>query len=225
MSGAAPGPKARPTPPVGGPRLSEELARLIETFSERPVTLREVTEVLHGRGYTLLLILLALPFCTPIPLPGLSTPFGLVIALVGFRLSLRQAPWLPARLLDTRLPPGFFAAVLGAARHVLRVLEWGLRPRWTALVGEGVLQHVYGAMILVSGALLLLPLPVPLSNMLPALVVVLIAAALLERDGCCALAALVSFALTLCFFAALAWGGAEGIGWLTGRLGGAAHPR
>jgi hypothetical protein len=211
------------TPPPRPALLSDELARLIETFAERSVTLREVMAVLHGRGYTLLLILLALPFCTPIPLPGVSTPFGLVIAIVGFRLSLRQEAWLPARLLDTALPPRFFAGMLSAGRWIIRLLERALRPRCVAMVDQGVLHHVYGVMILVSGLLLLLPLPIPFTNSLPAWVVILTASALLERDGYCAVAALTLFALTLGFFAALVWGGAEGIGrvndWLDRRTG------
>ena len=55
-------------------RLSEELQRLIESFAERSVRLREVLEVMHGRGYTMLLILVTFPFCTPIPLPSFSAP-------------------------------------------------------------------------------------------------------------------------------------------------------
>ncbi|MHB1155416.1 MAG: exopolysaccharide biosynthesis protein [Phycisphaerales bacterium] len=195
-------------------RLSEELARLIPMLAERSVTLRQVIDVLRGRAYTLLLILLALPFCTPIPLPGLSTPFGLVIALIGFRLSLRQKPWLPARLLDTTLPPRFFTRVLSATRRFIRFLEWGLRPRLTFLIDQRVLSHLWGMMILASGLLLLLPLPIPFSNLLPAMVVVLTAAALLERDGYCAIAATMMMVLTLAFYAALIWGGAEGIDWL-----------
>lgn len=197
------------------PRLSDELSRLIATFAERSVSLREVVAVLHGRAYTLLLILLALPFCTPIPLPGLSTPFGLVIALVGFRLTLRQAPWLPDRLLDLTLPPRFFGTVLAAGRRVIRLLEWALRPRWTSLFERPALHHVYGVVILVCGSLLLLPLPVPFTNSLPAITVVLMAAALMESDGYCAVAALALFGVTLVFFVALGWGAVEGVGWLT----------
>jgi hypothetical protein len=59
---------------VTPPRLSEEIGKLVATFAERPVRLREIVEVTRGRGYTLLLMLLALPFCTPIPLPGSPSP-------------------------------------------------------------------------------------------------------------------------------------------------------
>ena len=165
-------------------RLSEELAFLIAEFAERPVRLREVMSLLHGRAWTMLLIILALPFCTPIPLPGISMPFGLVIAAVGLRLALGQKPWLPPRLLDTKVPPHSFSKVLGATRRLIRFLELFLRPRSAWLLDVKVLQHASGAVILLSGVLLVLPLPIPFTNGLPALTVVLIAGAMLERDGC-----------------------------------------
>ena len=55
-------------------KLSEEIEGLIAAFGEGPVTLRGMMAVLRGRAYILAVFLLALPFCTPIPLPGLSTP-------------------------------------------------------------------------------------------------------------------------------------------------------
>ena len=150
-------------------RLSEEIEALIAAFGERPLRLREVMAVLRGRAYTLLLLLLAIPFCTPIPLPGLSTLFGVMIALIGFRLALGQKPWLPQRLLDTTLPPGFFTRVLRGARRLVRFLEAFLRPRLSQLVEARIFRHGSGVIILVCGLLLLLPLPIPFSNGLPAL--------------------------------------------------------
>jgi hypothetical protein len=205
-------------------RLSEEIAGLIEAFSERSVTLREILDVLRGRAYTLLVILLALPFCTPIPLPGVSSLFGLVIAMIGFRLALRQKPWLPQRLLDTQVPPRFFGRLLGAARRLIRGLEFFLRPRWSYLLDAKPFHHAYGAIICVCGLLLLLPLPVPLSNGLPAITIVLVACAILERDGYCLIAGLVLFTLTLGFFGALLWGGTEAFAWLREMLRGIIEP-
>src|SRR5215210_7264423 len=101
-------PPAGKRPQQPAPRkLSEEIGALLEGLTERSVTLREVLDVTHGRAYTLLLILLALPFCTPIPLPGFSTPFGLLIALIGARLALLQEPWLPERVLNKPLSRKF----------------------------------------------------------------------------------------------------------------------
>ena len=80
------------TPPK---KLSEELIELRERVAERAVTIRELLYVLKGRAYMLLVILLTLPFLLPVPLPGLSTPFGLAIILICLRLALGQRPWLP----------------------------------------------------------------------------------------------------------------------------------
>src|SRR5262245_40843190 len=87
--------------------------QLSVALAERAVTLREVLVALQGRAYLLLVLLLALPFITPIPLPGLSTPFGLAIALVAARLAAGQRPWLPKKLQRKELPPGFFGRVFG----------------------------------------------------------------------------------------------------------------
>ena len=164
-------------------KLSKELAGLQVRFAERPVTLREVILVLRGRAYDLLLILLALPFCTPIPLPGLSTPLGLVIAIVALRLALGQHPWLPERLLDRRLPSGFFGKLIAAAAGVIRLLENLLRPRLAPLTDHGWLRQLHAVTMMIAAVVLLLPLPIPLTNTFPGWVILLIASGLMERDG------------------------------------------
>src|SRR6186997_1911332 len=118
-----------PADPARPRKLSEELAMILREFEVETVTLREVLGLLHGRGYVLLVMLLALPFCTPVPLPGLSTPFGLIITIIGARLALGAKPWLPARLLDTRLPPKIFAKVFAFTRKIILGFERLLQPR------------------------------------------------------------------------------------------------
>lgn len=211
--------------PRPGPRhLSEELQVLIHTFAERSVRLREVLEVLRGRGYTILLIVLTLPFCTPIPMPGFSGPFGLIVALIGFRLALLQKPWLPARLLDTNLPARFFPRVLAATRKLARSLERFLKPRLVRLLHWRLVQHFIGVMIFVSGLLMMLPFPIPFSNGLPALTILLLAAAMLEDDGYVAVAGAVMFLVTLIFFAAIGWSGAEFVNFIRDIFGNLPEP-
>ena len=169
-------------------------------FAERAVTLREVIAVLHGRAYLLLVILLALPFCAPVSLPGLSTPLGAVIALISLRLALGQRPWLPERLLDWRLPPGFFVRVFRMTARLLRFLETLLRPRATAFVEARILRNLHAVVMLVAAGVLLLPLPIPLTNAFPAWAIILIAAGLLERDGAFVAAGYAMFAAGTAYF-------------------------
>src|SRR3954470_17372648 len=131
-------------------KLSVELGELRDRAAERAITLREVIYTLQGRAYLLLVLLLALPFITPLPLPGLSTPFGLAIALIALRLSLGQRPWLPMKLQRRTLPAGFLGKLFRVAERVLRFLEKFLRPRLTFLTDTRLLVQLHAVLMLVA---------------------------------------------------------------------------
>jgi hypothetical protein len=172
-----------PADPLRPRKLSEEFALILKEFEVETVTLREVLGLLHGRGYVLLVMLLALPFCQPIPLPGLSTPLGLIIAIIGGRLVMGWKPWLPSRLLDTRLPPNVFAKVFAVTQKIVAWFERLLRPRLLWVTATPQREQLHAVPIVVCALMLLLPLPLPFSNVLPAWGIMLIAGGLLERDG------------------------------------------
>ncbi|EIP98234.1 putative ABC-type transport system, permease component [Opitutaceae bacterium TAV1] len=174
------------------------------------VTLADVIATLRGRAYTLLLILLALPFITPIPLPGLSTPFGAAIAIIAFRLMLGQRPWLPEWLQKKRLPPGFFGRVFSVTEKVVRFLEKFLRPRPGLLTEQEWLRRAHALLIFASALVLLLPLPVPFSNSFPAWAILLAAGGLLERDSRAIVCAYAVAAAGVVFFVFLGGAVQEG---------------
>lgn len=177
---------------------------ILREFEVETVTLREVLGLLHGRGYVLLVMLLALPFCTPVPLPGLSTPFGLIITVIGARLAIGRKPWLPARLLDTRLPPKIFEKVFAFTRKIILGFERLLKPRLLWVTASARLEQLHAVPIVICALMLLLPLPVPFSNIVPAWGILLLAGGLLERDGGFILAGYVASVVTIVFFAAIA---------------------
>jgi hypothetical protein len=189
-----------PVPTAPARKLSEELADLRIRAGEGPITLREVIQLLGGRAYLLLVLLLSLPFITPLPLPGLSVPFGLAIALISLRLSLGQRPWLSKKLQRKELPAGFIAKVFRVAEKVLRFLEKFLRPRVTFLTDTPLLRQLHAVLMLVAALALLLPLPIPFTNSFPAWTILLVAAGLLERDGAFVLAGYVVFAAGVLYF-------------------------
>jgi hypothetical protein len=197
--------------PAAKPRLtfSEELDGLATRFTGQRTRLGDILEATKGRGFDLLLVFITLPFLAPVPLPGFSIPFGLVVFLIGMRLAIGRKPWLPQKLLARELPPRFLGKLLRAAVRVVKLLEFLLRPRLVFL-HEGLLfRRLAGALIMLSGLLLLLPLPLPFCNSLPALTVLLLAAGALERDGVFFLAGCFIFLLTGAYFGFLAFGGAH----------------
>jgi len=200
-------------------RFSEELAFLEATFALRAVTLREILAVLHGRAYLMLILLLCLPFVVPVSVPGMSTPLGAVIALIAASFVAGRTPWLPARLLDVTLPLGFLGKIIRFARRLVRWLEKFLRPRLPGMFGRPAWPRMH-ALVMVGGALLLaLPLPIPLTNMVPGWAIFLVAAGLLERDGAFVLAGYAMLAVSFAYFALLGESIRHSFHWLMQWLG------
>lgn len=190
-------------------RLSAELRALEARFRGQPVRLADVFAVTQGRGYYVLMILCCLPFLTPIPTPMLSTAFGAVIFLTALRLTLGQRPWLPQRLLQKPLPPGFISRLLLASAKLLKWLETMLRPRLAFMHRAPWIDRVGAGVIAISALLLMLPIPVPFSNFFPATAILLLAAGALERDGLCSLIGWFMCFTAAVFIGIIALGGAK----------------
>ncbi len=203
-----------PADPLHPRKLSDEFAMILKEFEVETVTLREVLGLLHGRGYVLLIMLLALPFCTPVPLPGLSTPLGLIITIIGARLAFGAKPWLPGRLLDTRLPPKVFAKVFAFTRKIILGFERLLRPRLLWITEKDWLLQMHAVPIVICASMLLLPLPIPFSNIVPAWGILLISGGLLERDGYFIIGGYVATLLTVAFMVVIAVFGKEAVSFM-----------
>jgi len=189
--------------------LSAELHGLAEEFTQHAVTVDEVVGVLQDRAYTLLIILFALPFCSPVTVPGLSTPLGLVIAIVAGRFALGLPPWLPPKLRRTVLPPRFFRRLLEGASRIIGLLERALRPRLPALTATPRLVRLHAFMVCIAAITLLIPAPIPFSNTLPALGILLGAAGVMERDGLAILSGYFFTAVGIAYFVLVALLGAR----------------
>lgn len=215
---------AVPPSPTPDPlrRLSDDLHALAAAFSDHAVTLGEVMEKLGARASALLIVTCALPFCSPVTIPGLSTPFGFVILTLAVRLAFGLPPWLPARLRRVALPPKFFAKVLEAGSRIVGWIERQLRPRWLWLSDAPWKLGAHALVVAAAATLLLLPLPPvpPFTNTLPALVIVVLTMSLLERDGFWILVGHTLFVFTLGYFAFWATVIVETIERLFARFGG-----
>jgi hypothetical protein len=183
-------------------RLSVELAELAAAFQDHRVTLGEILDRLGVRATALLVAICALPFCIPVTIPGMSTPFGFVILILSIQQLLGKPPWLPARIRRVALPPAFFSKVLGASGKVLGWMERRLRARAQWLVDRPWKVRLHLGIVIVATLLLMIPLPPlpPLTNTLPALVILGVTLATLERDGAGILAGYGLFISTVVYF-------------------------
>ncbi|HEY5950103.1 MAG TPA: exopolysaccharide biosynthesis protein [Kofleriaceae bacterium] len=128
-----------------------------------------------GFGFSIgVLALIAIPFF------GLSTPFGLAIALLGAQLAVgKQRPWLPARVRRRHLSMSMLDRVLRLFTKRTRWLARSTTRRWEMLITP----RAIGFAVTLLGLGLALPLPIPGSNMIFLVPILVYSIALLERDG------------------------------------------
>jgi hypothetical protein len=86
-----------------------------------------------------------------------------------------------------------------------------LRPRLLWITSTPRREQFHGIPIVICASMLLLPLPIPFSNVIPAWGIMLMAGGLLERDGAFIVAGYVAALLTIVFFSAIAIFGVEAV--------------
>lgn len=181
-----------------GQGLSETLAALIaREESGAEVTVAEVFRRIGDRGFGLLLLILSLPSALPVPAPGYSTPFGVLLALLAIQMVAgRRTPWLPAWAGKRKFSGGLVDRMVPATAKFFSKVEKLVRPRmrW---VGSRAGLPFLGVLVFIMAFLMILP--IPLTNTAPAMVIFLIGFGLCEEDGlfCLAAAALAIVATAL----------------------------
>ena len=137
--------------------------------------------------------------------PGFSIVAGMLLVIPAFQMIIGSAaPVFPRRIAAHPFPTKCLAAVLQRSLPVPRYLEHVVHPRWHTPVGAAV--------FLLSVTLVFVPLP--LSNVVPALVIALLSLAYLEEDGVLLVIALLTAVITLAAEAATVWGMAIGTKWI-----------
>lgn len=184
--------------------------RILAHAGGNPITLQEIIGILHGRGLNVLVLLLALPFCVPIPLLGISTPFGIALMFLGLRISLRKHPWLPKWLLQRKIPYATLTKIIRAALTVTTRLEKVIHPRLKFFTRWDTFTVLNGLIITSSAFLLMLPIPLPFTNTLPAFAIVLTSAGMIEEDGAVILTGYLMAGISYTYVLSL---------WLVGKMG------
>ncbi len=158
--------------------LSEILS---DTIADEIVTLGELVDRLHRRGFGLVMIVLALPTLIPILPPGSAAAIGLLYILLSVQMLIGlDRVWLPSRAHAYRLRPRAIRALRQRGVPFLRRIERFSRPR-SVPFDERIMARIVALAVFVLGVVLLSPLP--FLNTLPALSVLILGVGLLNRDG------------------------------------------
>lgn len=142
-----------------------------------PLTVGELVDKAAEGGFGFLIGILAL---IAIPFFGLSTPFGLAIALIGAQMMLgRRHPWLPKRARRRVLKMSMLDRVTTILAKRTRWIARSTKRRWEFLI----MPRLIGLGIVILALALALPLPIPGSNLVFLIPLFIYSVGVLERDG------------------------------------------
>jgi len=160
-------------------RFSEVLQELAAFPSER-VRVADILDAFGDRAFGALMLIFAVPNVLPLP-PGASSVLGAPLLFIAAQLMLgRPVLWLPQLITERSLARGDFAAMADKLLPHLTRFERMLQPRLTGLFNP-MHDRIIGAACLVLAIILFLP--IPFGNMLPAFAISAFAIGLMERDG------------------------------------------
>lgn len=106
---------------------------------------------------------------------------GALVAVLGVQMAAGMTrAWLPKSILDRQLRGETVRAALLAFVPKVRAMENFVRPRWQFSEAP-IVDRVNGVVITLLGVII--ALPIPLTNIGPAFVVIFMGVGLMERDG------------------------------------------
>jgi hypothetical protein len=192
-----------------GPLL-DHLDAIEELCASGDPRMRDILNIFGPDGHYVLMLFLILPFLQPIPLFGLSTPFGLLIAIIAVLAFLGKPAWIPARWADRTVKASTVSRIAEGSERVFEKLGFLLHPRMKYFF-QGPFRIVNVSLVVLNAVLLALPLPIPFSNTMPAWMILFQILAYLEEDGAFIIASYVQTLVSLAYFGFIAFGIGTGI--------------
>ncbi|WP_167767246.1 exopolysaccharide biosynthesis protein [Jannaschia formosa] len=162
------------------PRRLSDVLRALETGLGLRIALGDLVAGLRDRSFAPLMVLFAVPNVF-LYLPGSSVITSLPLMMIALQLVAgRPSVWLPKALSDRSIDRAMFRKIVYYSLPWVERIERLARPRLWPGATTTVDRAIGIACLLMS---LLLFLPIPFANAVPALAIIALALALSERDG------------------------------------------
>jgi hypothetical protein len=173
--------------------LAGALQRVLRGRKAR-VTLGEIVARAEGDGgLGPVLFVLTLPVLLPLP-PGVSMVLAVPLLIVALQIVAgRPRLWLPDALARRSVERSALVKLMSRVLPLLGRLETAVRPRWRVLTGRIGVRAVGAACTLFA---VILILPIPFANLVPAMAMGIFALGLTRKDGLLVLIGYSLLALT-----------------------------
>ena len=195
--------------------IAQRLRDAAVAFREEGVSMRAMAQAHGPEAHGTLLLLLAMPCLLPVP--GVGTVLGFGMAALAVAMWRGQGePCLPQRVANLELPRHWARRVLEGLASAYEMAGCHARARLSHLAGptwRSALAAAVGSMAII------VVLPIPFGNLLPALALMLIGLGLVFRDGIAVILGLLMSGVALTTTTGLLlmtwiWGSEWILGWV-----------
>ena len=182
---------------------SNIISKIPEKIKKDEVTLKDFLELIGKSGRLITCMVLAVPFLIPISIPGTGIVAGLIIFIISTSLMFDKDYLVPSRLMNYKMSKKRLIKLLNATFRLLTRMEKYIKPRLLIMTKKSVMRKINGSLMIFSAMLFMTPLPIPLTDTLPALCVFFLAAGTLECDGYLILAGYATILITTIYFSSV----------------------
>lgn len=189
------------TPSRSLPFSQNLLAQLHGGDSER-VSLQDLLDGVKTHARATLMILFSLPNLVP-SLPGTSAITGLPLLVLAVQMMLGSNVWLPKFIASRSFLRSDLLRVITRLLPYLQRVERVLQPRHLILSRQSAVQIIGLVSVVLS---ILIALPIPLGNFLPAVAIILFSLGTLEADGLFIMAGFAMAVASVLFITTFYWG-------------------
>lgn len=165
-----------------GKSASDVLEDVVNKNKGDYISLFEIKSALHERGFGIIMLIFALPLSMPLPLPpGFTAIPGTPLFLFSIQMMLgMDSPWLPKWVGNKTIKRSTLAFLIEKAAPYLRKAEKLLHPRFF-FVSSTFGEKIAGFFCVLFSISILIPLP--LTNMIPAIGITMMSLGLISKDG------------------------------------------
>ena len=189
-------------------QTSDRLRIIRKNIPQGNITIKTLVDTLINEGVYLLIIILVAPFLFPVSIPGSSTPFGVLIILLNFSIlsngHLHLPKFISKQVLATETIDKFFDILHKALSYV----ELISKPRGKLVTNKHILK-INAVITIILAFLLFLPLPIPFTDFIPSVAILLLAVSSLENDSYLMIIGYVATVITLAYFYSVGYIGVE----------------
>lgn len=191
---------------------TEILEDVVKKTTADKISIHDLIIAMDAGGFGLIMTIFSLPIIIPLP-PPFPSLISVPMVVFSFQMMIGwQSPHLPKRLSNMSIKRKVLAMMVEKSAPYIRRAEGFVRPR-LLFFSSDIFRRVIGAFCFIFSLSVLLPMP--LSNFIPGMGVLIASFGLLSRDGVIILSGLILGCIGIAVTLTLVFLGVEALGFVT----------